>query len=80
MTPTPEQIAQAEKIASNSTYINGSYSWEVRKFGALAAIIETTNLAARLAYIKCAETRHVTLGDSIDEALRAGEHLKGPGA
>lgn len=46
---TPEQLALAERIASNSAYIRGSHTWEVRRLGALAAIRETTALAAKLA-------------------------------
>lgn len=71
MTPyTPEEIALAEEIASDSAYITGSTSWFIRQFGALLAIRATTERAA-----KEADTWPGN-GCEIADALRNNEHLK----
>lgn len=66
MTPTPEMIALAERIADDR-YRRGSPSWHGAYDAALTAIMETSEKAADLA------NRY---GYSAPQAIRNGEHLK----
>jgi len=92
MTPRPEQLAMAERIASTFAPY-GTAKWVVAHKAALAAIIETTEAAAKLLE-PYADSYAVMARISTDSrvdcrsveadikynmiaALRADEHLKG---
>lgn len=91
---TPEQIAMARRIVADlypsspgerALVLDGSWDRAPNIRAAIAAIIETTELAYRLAadhVDQCDDTavgraRNATARD-IYEALRSGDHLKGP--
>lgn len=69
---TPEQLALARRIAAE---VQPAYGSAVAEKAALRAIIETTELAAKLA------DSHATYGNRVPERvagyLRCFDHLKG---
>lgn len=76
MTPLPEETSAAERIA-DVLWPDGRDAWWRASFeAALTAFMEARERAAELAYRACAETRHVSLGDKVAEAIRNGGHLR----
>jgi hypothetical protein len=84
MEATPEMIAMAKRIAWETVLRVEGTTRENMQVAALAAIIETTELAAKLAESLPHVTRSPKSGvsvwgpDSVARALRNNDHLKGP--
>lgn len=87
MAENPELIAMARRIADHIVpeRVTNGQQWRtiverndhaLAERSALAAIIETQERDAALAYRVCAETRHVTLGDKVSAAIRSGQQFR----
>lgn len=75
MTYSKEQIARAEAIADDICKQSDGH-WPDVYSGALAAIADTTERAAKLADSGSYNRAHCATPERIAEALRNGEHLK----
>lgn len=71
--------AMARRIAEEKSKSHGDgrpLDFQLAYAAALAAIVETRDRDAALAYRVCAETRHVTLGDKVSAAIRSGQQFR----
>lgn len=91
MTPTPEMVAMAERIADSYVVNQSAVRWRIAKRAALTAIMEVSEMAARVSesafddrhYLRC---RHHSEMDwtygyrdatrAVATAIRNGEHLR----
>ena len=64
------------RVMKANRYYEGALDDDHHMAIALAAIIETRDRDAALAYRVCAETRHVTLGDKVSAAIRSGQQFR----
>lgn len=88
MTPTPEMLAMAERIADEQVFMRSLSHWGIAYKAALTAIMETSEKAAQAAenlnfFIEVSELLGMTKQEmsertchAVAATIRNGEHLR----